>query len=403
METEPKTLNTISSSVSFEDTAVAFSHKSFPELKKSNFLFTLMNNSQLVSMGTFLLSLSLKLRLPVNWLVKATIFEQFCGGEDIEQCQETIDKLGSFNVRAILDYSVEGKDTEESFEATKDEIIRTIQKARNSENIPFCVFKPTGISRLDLMAKVQEGVELSKDEIEEFDRVKQRFYAICSHAAEAEIPILIDAEETWIQDPIDEIVYDLMKQFNQSKTIVYNTYQMYRVDMLDRLKKAFHYAATHNYFLGAKLVRGAYMEKEALRAKEHGYPNPIFETKKGTDDAYNAALKFCIDNKQRVSVLNGSHNEYSNYYLTVLMEKHGMKNNDPRVYFAQLYGMSDNISFNLAQKGYNVVKYVPYGPVINVIPYLMRRAEENTSIAGQTSRELQFLRKEISRRQKEQR
>jgi proline dehydrogenase len=212
------------------------------------------------------------------------------------------------------------------------------------------------------------------------------------------VPILIDAEESWIQDPIDAMVYAMMAKFNQKKAIVYNTFQMYRVDMMDNLRKAFHYAAMNNYYLGAKLVRGAYMEKERDRAEEKGYPSPIHPSKKSTDDHYNKALAFCIDNKQRVSVINGSHNEYSNYYLTVLMDKHGMKNNDPRAWFSQLYGMSDNISFNLSKAGYNVCKYVPYGPIRSVMPYLFRRAKENSSVAGQSSRELSMIRREIERR-----
>jgi proline dehydrogenase len=251
---------------------------------------------------------------------------------------------------------------------------------------------------MNVLEKVQSKRELTADEKEAFQHFRDRVERICSRAFQYDVPVMIDAEDSWIQDPIDELAYEMMMKFNQKRAIVYNTYQMYRRDMLDNLRNAFHTATMHNYYLGVKMVRGAYMEKEAERAEKMGYPNPIHPTKQATDDSFNKGLAFCIDNKQRVSLMCGSHNEYSNQYLTVLMEKHSMKNNDSRVWFAQLLGMSDNISFNLAKAGYNVVKYVPYGPVELVMPYLIRRASENTSVAGQSSRELTMIRKELARR-----
>ena len=388
----------LKSNVSFDDTSVAFELRSDKALKKAHFLFTIVNNPWINSLATGFVKLGLTMGVPLSGIIKNTVFEHFCGGETIDESEKTIRQLAKFNIGTILDYSVEGEDDEASFDRTKDEILKTIQKAKGHDHIPFCVFKTTGIANAALLQKVQEGEALTAAEQDAYDRVKQRIEEVCSMAHSNDIPILIDAEESWIQEPIDEIAYAMMKKFNQRKAIVYNTYQMYRVNMLSNLKRAFHYAAMHNYYLGVKLVRGAYMEKERARAEELGMPSPIQPDKEATDASYDKALSFCVDNKQRVSVINGSHNEYSNYYLALLMEKHSMKNNDPRVWFAQLYGMSENISFNLAKAGYNVAKYVPYGPVKSVMPYLFRRAEENTSVAGQSSRELTLIKKEIKRR-----
>jgi len=388
----------LKSSISFDNTSVAFQSKTDGQLKKSNFLFSVVNNPFMSNLATNSVKLALYLGLPVKGIIKNTVFEHFCGGETIDECKKTIDELAQFNIGTILDYSVEGGVDEDSFDKTKAEILKTIDTAKNSSSIPFSVFKVTGLASTPLLQKKQEGKELSESEKEAYKRIESRVEEICRHAYDCKVPILIDAEETWIQDPIDEMAYKMMELFNKESVIVYNTFQMYRVDMLDNLKKAFHYAAMGNYNIGAKLVRGAYMEKERERAEEMGYPSPIQPNKEATDDDYNKALAFCIDNKQRVSLVSGSHNDYSNYYLAMLMEKHSMKNNDPRAYFAQLYGMSDNISFNLSKAGYNVAKYVPYGPVKSVMPYLFRRADENTSVAGQSSRELSLIRSELKRR-----
>ena len=388
----------LKSGVSFDDIAVAFSAKSDAALKKANFLFSVVNQPAISRLATGSLKLALSLRLPVKWIIKNTIFEIFCGGEAIKDCQRTIAKMGEFGIGTILDYSVEGEKTEEGFDRTRDEILLTIMKAKQDENIPFSVFKVTGLGSFDLMEKVQSGKKLTGEEQSAFVRLKTRVQMICQKAFEENIPILIDAEETWIQNTIDDLVYEMMVQFNKERAIVYNTFQMYRVDVMQNLKNAFQNAARDGYYLGAKLVRGAYMEKERERAEELEHPSPIQPDKNATDENFDNGVKFCIDNKQRVFLVCGSHNEYSNYFLAMLMEKHSMTNNDPRVCFAQLYGMSDNISYNLAKAGYNVAKYVPYGPVKSVMPYLLRRADENTSIAGQSSRELTLIRKELKRR-----
>jgi proline dehydrogenase len=390
METEPK--------ISFEDTSVAFLYKSDNELRKANLIFSLVNHPWMSRMATGAVRLGLDLNLPIEGLIKKTAFDHFCGGESMDKSDGVIAKLAKYGVQTILDYSVEGEDSEKAFDNTAEEIIRTIEKAKTNNHMPFCVFKPTGVMSSILLEKVQRKEQLTQAEQEAFQRGRNRFDAICGVSYNNKIPVLIDAEETWIQEPIDTLALEMMVKYNKEKAIVLNTYQLYRTASLGNLKNHFHDAVMHNVFFGAKLVRGAYMEKERDRAEKMGYPSPIQATKEDTDNAFNQALAFCIDNKQRVSVVCGSHNDYSNYYLTVLMEKHGMRNDDVRVWFAQLYGMSDNISFNLAKAGYHVTKYVPYGPVRSVMPYLLRRAEENTSVAGQSSRELTLIRKELARR-----
>jgi proline dehydrogenase len=384
----------------FEDTSVAFSYKSDRELKKANFIFTIVNNPAVSKMATGLVKLGLFLHLPIKGMIRATVFEHFCGGETIEESEKTIEKLGRFGVGTILDYSVEGEEDEAGFDKTTQELLSTFDEAKKNATVPFCVFKVTGLGAMALLEKVQAKEPLTEQEKSAYEKVCERVDKICKKAYDTQIPVLIDAEDSWIQNPIDDLAYQMMQKYNQQRAIVYNTFQMYRADMLVNLRNAFHNAAMHNYFLGVKLVRGAYMEKEAARAAERGYQNPIHPSKEATDDAFNKALAFCIDNKQRISLVCGSHNEYSNQYLSVLMQKHGMQNNDQRVWFAQLLGMSDNISFNLAKSGYNVAKYVPYGPVVSVMPYLLRRASENTSVAGQSSRELTLIRKELQRRRK---
>jgi proline dehydrogenase len=386
--------------VSFEDTSVAFSYKSNAELKRAHFIFSVVNHPWISALSTGAVKLALKLRLPVEGIIRKTVFDHFCGGETIDQAEVAAVKLWQFRIGAILDYSVEGEKSEHGFDVTMEETLRTIEKAKGQKHFPFCVFKVTGIASTALLEKIQRKETLSDNEEAAYQRVLHRVDTICKKAFENQVPVLVDAEETWIQDPIDALAYAMMRKYNQHKAIVYNTYQMYRTASLKNLRDSFHDAAMHNYYLGAKLVRGAYMEKERERAERMGYESPIQPTKQASDEAFNKALEFCMDNKQRISVMCGSHNDYSSYYLTVLMEKHGLKPGDERVWFAQLYGMSDNISFNLAKAGYNVAKYVPYGPVRSVMPYLFRRAQENTSAAGQSSRELTLIRKELKRRKK---
>lgn len=384
--------------VSFEDTAVAFGYKSDAAMRKANLIFSLVNHPWISALATGSVKIALWLRLPVEPLIRTMVFDHFCGGESIDKSETVVGLLGKYGVNTILDYSVEGAKSEEGFDHAMEEILHTIEKANQTQNIPFSVFKITGLASAELLEKVQRKAELDDAEQTALERIRYRMDCICKQAHAYKIPVLLDAEETWIQDVIDSLAYELMARYNTEQAIVWNTYQLYRTESLKNLKEAFHVAAMHNYFLGAKLVRGAYLEKERKRAELMGYPSPIHPDKEATDQAFNQALAFCLDNKQRVSVMCGSHNEYSNHFLTVLMEKHSMKNSDRRVWFAQLYGMSDNISFSLAKAGYCVAKYVPYGPVRSVLPYLLRRAAENTSVAGQSSRELMLIRKEIKRR-----
>ncbi len=384
--------------VHFDDTEVAFSYKTDRSLKKANFIFTLVNHPAISGLATAAVKVGLALKLPIKGLIRSTVFYHFCGGETIEKSEETIQRLAQYKVGTILDYSVEGAETEEGFDKTMAEILNTFDKAKNNPAVPFCVFKLTGMAEIALLEKVQSSESLSETEKLAFERVRNRVDKICAKANEFGVPVLMDAEDSWIQNTIDALAYEMMEKYNKVQAIVFNTYQMYRTDMLSNLREAFRKAAMHNYYLGVKMVRGAYMEKERERAAKLSYTDPIHPSKEATDDSFNKGLTFCIDNKQRITLVCGSHNEYSNQYLAVLMQKHGMKQNDKRVWFSQLLGMSDNISFNLAKAGYNVAKYVPYGPVESVMPYLFRRASENTSVAGQSSRELMLIRKELRRR-----
>ena len=384
--------------ISFDNTQIAFSGKTNPDLSRSYWLFKLVSNPILVNIGKSLTTVALNINLPVKWLIKPTIFKQFCGGETIIECETTVEYLGQYNIGTILDYSVEGKESEEEFNRCTSETIATIEKASNNKNIPFCVFKITGLARFALLEKLSKRESLSQEEANEYQHVKERIDKICKKAFDAAVPIFIDAEESWIQQAMDDLANDMMRIYNKQKAIVYNTYQLYRTDRLDYLKKSFETAKAGNYFLGAKLVRGAYMEKERERAKQKGYYSPIQNSKEDTDKDYDTALKFCIDNVDKIAVCAGTHNEKSSMYLVQLMEKKGIPISHPHLYFSQLLGMSDHISFNLADAGYNVAKYVPYGPVKDVLPYLIRRAQENTSIKGQTGRELSLIIKEKERR-----
>jgi proline dehydrogenase len=390
MEPEPK--------ISFEDTAIAFSYKSNAELRKANFIFSTVNHPWISAAATSMVRMALSLYLPIEGIIKKTVFDHFCGGESIEKSDAAIQKLGAFGVGTILDYSVEGEKSEAGFDKTLHELLRTLDKAKTSKHIPFSVFKVTGLASASLLEKVQRGDKLSEDEKAAFTRVRERVDAICRKAYEHRVPVLVDAEETWIQEPIDALADEMMAKYNKEKAIVFNTYQLYRTETLTNLHQAFKKATDNNYFFGAKLVRGAYMEKERERAEKLGYPSPIQPDKEAADKAFNEALRFCIQHIDRIGMMCGSHNEQSNHLLVRLMAEHRIKADDSRVWFAQLYGMSDNISFNLAKAGYKVAKYVPYGPVRAVMPYLFRRAAENTSVAGQSSRELLLIRKELKRR-----
>jgi proline dehydrogenase len=383
---------------SFSDTATAYAYKTNGELQNANFIFSTVNHPLLCSIATNAVKLGLKIKLPIDWIIKKTVFSHFCGGDTIKNSYGVVVKLAASGVGTILDYSVEGATTELGFDATASEILKTIDNAKASRHVPFAVFKMTGIASANLLEKIQNNTNLSDDEQQAYNRIEERVDKICREAQQADVPILIDAEESWIQETIDSLVYKMMAKYNGEKTVVFNTYQLYRTTSLMNLQNAYQLASENNYHLGAKLVRGAYMEKERERAVALGYPSPIQPDLNSTNNAFNNALKFCIENISQISMICGSHNEESNRYLTELMSQHNIEYDDPRVWFSQLYGMSDNISFNLAKSRYNVAKYVPYGPVTSVMPYLLRRAAENTSVAGQSSRELRMVRAEIRRR-----
>lgn len=384
--------------LSLENTEIAFRSKSNSDLQRSYYLFKAIGYNWLVKMGPPLVELAFKMHLPITGLIKATVFKQFCGGETINDCVPTMKHLHAYGIGSILDYSVEGKEEEKEFDHTAAETLLTIDKATDNPEIPFCVFKVTGVARFDLLAKVNSKEALSTDEQVEFDKVKDRVERICRRAYDNKVRIFIDAEETWIQDTIDALAREMMLKFNKETATVYNTIQLYRHDRLAFLKHSYEDALKHNYYLGLKLVRGAYMEKEAARALQLGYVNPIQPSKESCDKDYDAALRFSIEKLDRISICAGTHNEQSSMLLAELMRKHNISNNDKRVYFSQLFGMSDHISFNLSSAGYNVAKYLPYGPVKSVMPYLFRRAAENTSVKGQSGRELTLIDKEVKRR-----
>lgn len=384
--------------ITFKDTEIAFGAKSDKDLRRAWWLFKIIGFPTLMSLGKVATKVGLALRLPIRKMVKQTIFKQFCGGETIAECMETAHELERFNIGTILDYSVEGQEKEHPLDMTASEILATVRAAQLNEKIPFCVFKTSGIASNKVLYKVSAGISLSPTEQGQLERLEARIEQICSAAELADTPVFIDAEESWIQPAIDTFATNMMRRHNTKKAIVFNTIQLYRKDRLEYLKKSYEEAVAGGYFLGEKLVRGAYLEKERERAEEKGYPSPVHDTKEDTDRDFNAALDFCIQHIDRISFCAGTHNEESSMFLTTLMEAHKIMPDDKRVYFAQLYGMSDHISFNLAQEGYCVAKYVPYGPVRKVLPYLIRRAEENSSAAGQTGRELRLIQWELERR-----
>lgn len=388
----------MSTKLDFNDTETAFKLKSNAQLKKAYWLFKLVASKSMVGLGKKAAGLAMKLRLPIREVVKQTVYDQFVGGETIEECEAIIKKLLENNVYSLLDYSIEGKETEADFDATKDKIVQTIKYGASHEGVPFAVFKVTGIARFSLLQKYSEGHALSEFESRAWTRAKNRVEEICYTAHKFGLMVLIDAEETWIQPAIDEITQEMMARFNRAEAIIFNTLQMYRTDRLEYLRQRLNEAQKANYKLGVKLVRGAYMEKERQRAKEKGYPDPIQPNKEASDKSYDDGIRFVIDNIDHFSLVAGSHNEESSALLAEIMDKKGLSKNDQRIWFSQLYGMSDNLSFNLAKEGFNVVKYLPFGPVQETLPYLIRRAEENSSAGGQTGRELMLIEKEMQRR-----
>ncbi len=384
--------------LSFNNTEIAFADKTNKDLNRSYWLFKIVSNSGLVNIGSLFTNVALKIHLPIKGIIKATIFKQFCGGETIEECEIKIKNLGNYKIGTILDYSVEGKESEKDFDTCATETIATINKSKNNNDIPFCVFKVTGVARFYLLEKIAANQNLTEVEQKEFEILKQRVNLICEAAFNAGTPVFIDAEESWIQNAIDELALNMMTLYNIQKPIVYNTLQMYRKDRLVYLKQSLELAKKENYFLGAKIVRGAYIDKEHARSKEKGYDSPIQDNKENTDNDYDSALLFCLENIKQVAFCAATHNEKSSMKLAQMMLKKNIPNNNTHVYFAQLLGMSDHISYNLAKAGYNVAKYVPYGPVSEVLPYLIRRAQENTFVKGQTGRELSLIIKEKERR-----
>ena len=391
-------------SLSLDNTQIAFEYKSTAELKRARFLFSVIQSPLIVSLATKLTPALMNSGLPVNGLIRSTIFNQFVGGETLEETARVAKQLGAYGVQVILDYGVEAKEGEENFDNVTEKIMEAVAFAATQNNIPFVSIKITGIASLELLETLNEaprlrsGIHDSEIEDAAWERVKERMYAICDLATEKGVGILLDAEETWIQDPIDRLAIELMAEYNKEKVVVYNTYQLYRNDRLHFLQLSHKIAKERNFKLGAKLVRGAYMEKERLRAKEQGVASPIHIDKEATDKDFDEAAAFCIQNKETISFILASHNEQSNLKIAQLMIEKGIPANDAHVHFSQLYGMSDPISFNMAKEGYNVSKYLPFGPIKDVIPYLMRRAEENSSVNGQTSRELLFIRHELARR-----
>ena len=383
----------------FQNTEVAFKYMSDNELQISYMLFKAIGMNWLVKLGPGLVKFSFDIGLPIKGLIKATVFRQFCGGESMNECEPKMKQLHSYGVGSILDYSIEGKTKQEEFDETADEVVRTIIKSKIERSlIPFCVFKPTGLARLELLTKVEAKEKLTDAEQTEYNRTVARIEKVCRTAYENNVRIFIDAEQTWIQGTLDEIITQMMMKFNKEKCIVYNTLQMYRHDRVDYLKKLYEHAVANNYIIGQKLVRGAYMEKERERAEQMGYQSPICATKEASDKSYDDGLRFCMEHLDRINICAGTHNEESCYLLSQLMEEKGIAKNDERIFFSQLLGMSDHISFNLAYQGYNVVKYLPYGPIKAVLPYLFRRAQENTSAKGQAGRELRLISKEVARR-----
>jgi len=398
--------------ISFEDTQIAFEYKSDKELKKARFLFSSMAKAWLVKLGTKITPLLIKAHFPIKGLIRNTIFSQFVGGETLEETANVVDKLDPFHVQIILDYGVEGKEDEKSFDNATEEFIKVIRYAATQPHVPFMSVKLTGLARFGLLEKLNESADyndvvngiisnggIDENEKNEWGRVVMRLERICKAASESDTGVLIDAEESWIQNPVDAVTMMMMLKFNIEKLVVYNTVQLYRHDRLQFLKDSYTASVRNHFLLGIKPVRGAYMEKERKRADIMNYPSPIQPDKNHTDADYNAALEFCIEHIDTIFIIVASHNEFSNLYATQLMDKKGVPHDSAHVLFSQLYGMSDNITFNLAKAGFNASKYLPFGPIKDVIPYLMRRAQENSSVSGQTGRELSLIKKEIKRRQ----
>ena len=395
--------------ISFDNTGNAFAYKSDKALKKAHFLFSSMGYSTLVKWGTRLTPWAIRVGLPINGMIRSTIFEQFVGGETLEETASVAKHLAEYNVGVILDYGVEGKEGEDNFDHATEEFIRVIRYAASQPNIPLMSIKVTGFARFGLLEKLDRLADGARGEIRlesliasertEWGRVSRRMREICQAAADSRIGVLVDAEESWIQNTVDALTMQMMDAFNRDRVVVYNTIQLYRHDRLAFLKHSYEAAHEKGFVLGAKLVRGAYMEKERKRADQLSYPSPIQPNKEATDRDYDLGVTFCIQHIEDIALIVASHNENSNLLAARLLEQRNLPLNHPHVHFSQLYGMSDNITFNLAKAGCPVSKYLPFGPIKDVIPYLMRRAQENSSVSGQTGRELGLIKKELKRRE----
>ena len=386
--------------INFNNTEVAFRGKSNGDLREMHLLFKVMNSPHWVALGKKLINIAFAIRLPIEWFVKRTIYKHFCGGVSITDSSKLIDRLDQRNVGAILDYAVEGENDEKMFDTTCKEVMQTITFAHNNKKTPFSAFKISGIGSFDLMAKVSENRPLTESEAKSYELLVKRVDDICKLGYDLDVPVLIDSEETWIQPMLDNLILDMMRKYNKEKAVVQNTYQMYRHDRVAVIKQHHSIALKEGFKLGLKIVRGAYMEKERERAKEMGYPSPIQPNKEATDRDFDDIIRYFVDNIETIWFMVATHNEKSSQLLATLIEEQGLPHNHPHIYFSQLYGMSDHLTYNLAERGYNVVKYVPYGVVKTMIPYLIRRAEENSSVTGQSSRELLLIEQEIERRKR---
>ncbi|MDL2244439.1 proline dehydrogenase family protein [Parabacteroides sp. OttesenSCG-928-J18] len=383
----------------FNNTEIAFSSKSKKELQNAYMLYTVMKYPWIVKAGKWASNIAIKIHFPLAWIVKPTLYKQFVGGETLEECRKIVSYLEKYNVKSTMDFSAEGEQTPKGIEATFHETLRSVDNAKANPNIAYAVFKPSTITRDEILCKASEKrKELTIDEIKEFREFKERFMALCRRAYDNDVRILVDAEDYCFQDAIDELTDEAMREFNKERPIVFATLQMYRHDRMPYLQRILDDSIEKGYYPGIKFVRGAYMEEERKRAAEMGYPDPICKDKQATDDNFDAGVAFVVEHIDRMELFMGTHNEESNYKLAKLIDEKGLKRDNPRIFFSQLMGMSDNISFNLSHAGYNVTKYVPYAPVRDVLPYLLRRAEENTSVKGQTGRELRMLQIEMNRR-----
>ncbi len=382
----------------FDNTEVAFKLKSDSELERAYFLFKMISKEPLVRIGTAVTKFALNINLPVEGLIRSTVFDHFCGGVNEQDCMSTVDKLYDAGVYSVLDFSVEGKEEEAQFDATAEKVVELTHFAQNKKAMPFSVFKPTGFGKFEIFQKITEKKSMTAAEEKQWQEIKRRYENVSKAAHDCNISLLIDSEQSWMQDAADTLCEEMMEKYNREKPVVFNTLQCYRWDRLDYLKKQHEKAKAGGYKLGYKIVRGAYLEKENERAIEKGYQTPICASKKETDDNFDEIMHYIMENLDDISLFVGTHNEMSTYLAMDYMEEMGIDKEDRRMWFGQLYGMSDHITFNLGELGYNVAKYIPFGPVKDVMPYLIRRAEENTSVAGQTSRELGLLKKEKQRR-----